>query len=510
MRIRQAEQFMLLALLAMFVVSVAVYRISLIDLERMLEESRQRAVNQHLAPNNIRQQRQAQAQQQSSLSSSYSYSSDSLFQPIKPASKWELTYYGPDEGIFDFDPSRHPIFPDWLASTDQKKKRTIQTRLFTEKFGNRRLIPMNECKHILFDGLDRSEIFDLKDVVYTDQGVLLQGGMANAEHDELWVLDIHHLLGSCDKVAELMRENLERRHGVPWKVLAVDFADERTLNDCTNLPAVIGKEHYRLSKRSIVDNRQWSEELQFPSPGNFLEQPTDAYGGPVLHSPYPVRSDIVQAVAASLATKGLATPLQTVRDETDAAHYYKRQFAGGIKAYYDNLRNGANIVMHLLHGSVLLPGRGPLRMVGGLIGADKRKGRNGASLEYVESLLSTKIVVVCQRDSWVDHYRLLEAMTGGAMVIADTTQILPRGLRDGESVVLFHSFSDLREKLLYYLHPNHDQERMDIAKRGWEIAMGYQRSWHLLETTIVGKPMTEVNKPYEAMAEEIRTATTST
>jgi spore maturation protein CgeB len=66
---------------------------------------------------------------------------------------------------------------------------------------------------------------------------------------------------------------------------------------------------------------------------------------------------------------------------------------------------------------------------------------------------------------------------------------LPHSLKDGESVVFFHSMQDLQEIAMYYLQ--NPQERMAIARRGWEIAMTEHRSWHRLEEMLFGQGLTK-------------------
>ena len=58
-------------------------------------------------------------------------------------------------------------------------------------------------------------------------------------------------------------------------------------------------------------------------------------------------------------------------------------------------------------------------------------GRNKAQELYVATMLQYKIVVVCQRDLWEGHYRLMEALAGGAMVMTDPMHPLPFRIEDG-------------------------------------------------------------------------------
>jgi spore maturation protein CgeB len=114
-------------------------------------------------------------------------------------------------------------------------------------------------------------------------------------------------------------------------------------------------------------------------------------------------------------------------------------------------------------------------------------GRTEVADLYVESLLTTKIVVVAQRDNWEDHYRLFEAFVGGAMVMTDLMISLPEGLIDGDNIVMYRSKDNLRELLLHYLNPKQDEVRLAIARKGYEVAMEQHRSYHRMEEVFYGK-----------------------
>ncbi|KAL7538784.1 hypothetical protein ACHAWF_006213 [Thalassiosira exigua] len=125
-----------------------------------------------------------------------------------------------------------------------------------------------------------------------------------------------------------------------------------------------------------------------------------------------------------------------------------------------------------------------LNVTVGVVGKRSRAGRFGVSDAYARALLEHKIVVVAQRDEYEGHYRLMEALAGGAMVMTDPMHPLPYKLEDGDGVVVYESLGDLRRKILHYLErPN---ERARIAKRGWEVSMRYHRSWHVVERLVLG------------------------
>uniref|UniRef100_A0A7S4N310 Spore protein YkvP/CgeB glycosyl transferase-like domain-containing protein n=1 Tax=Odontella aurita TaxID=265563 RepID=A0A7S4N310_9STRA len=120
----------------------------------------------------------------------------------------------------------------------------------------------------------------------------------------------------------------------------------------------------------------------------------------------------------------------------------------------------------------------------GTVGFRSGRGRNRIQAAYAHELLKYKIVVVCQRDKWEEHYRLMEAFAGGSMVMTDPMHPLPVYIQDGKNVVVYNSLAELREKIIYYV--NHTDERLEIARRGHETAMLHHRSWHGIERIVFG------------------------
>lgn len=120
----------------------------------------------------------------------------------------------------------------------------------------------------------------------------------------------------------------------------------------------------------------------------------------------------------------------------------------------------------------------------GTVGQRAHFGRNQVQSTYARELLKYKIVVVCQRDLWEGHYRTMEAFASGALVMTDPMHPMPVYIEDGKSVVVYKSLSELREKITHYL--SHASERLEIARRGHEMAMQHHRSWHGLERLVFG------------------------
>ena len=62
---------------------------------------------------------------------------------------------------------------------------------------------------------------------------------------------------------------------------------------------------------------------------------------------------------------------------------------------------------------------------------------------------------------------------------------LPDGYVDRENIVVYHSLAELQSLILYYLE--HSEERLEIAKKGWDLAMKRHRTYHWMEELFFGK-----------------------
>ena len=134
--------------------------------------------------------------------------------------------------------------------------------------------------------------------------------------------------------------------------------------------------------------------------------------------------------------------------------------------------------------SSLGEGNSHLNVTVGTIGAREDSGRNSVDNAYTRALLQHKIVVVAQRDEWEGHYRLMEALAGGALVMSDPMHPFPYLIEDGVNIVVYTSLSELKEKILRYVR--NETERLELAAQGHHVAMNYHRSWHVMERIIFG------------------------
>jgi spore maturation protein CgeB len=78
----------------------------------------------------------------------------------------------------------------------------------------------------------------------------------------------------------------------------------------------------------------------------------------------------------------------------------------------------------------------------------------------------------------------MEALAGGALVLTDPMHPLPCGIEDGLHVVVYNNMTELKYYLKYYLE--HDNERLTIARKGYQAAMSNHRSWNIMEKMVFG------------------------
>jgi hypothetical protein len=310
----------------------------------------------------------------------------------------------------------------------------------------------------------------------------------------------------------------------PWiKVVFLDFRD-RHCSLCgrqkavEGLKALLGAHNVRLVQQQWQQGRHWSPINMFPTTGQLIPRGRDGPSWcldpyPVLQIPYTVRSDYAEAVqevytkylsnadTGTLADKKnhpTITPCDTIRPR-DVAHFWSIQ----PNEPYAELRNEVTKVVLSLNNSTTTTTnatttnqiqnhtrqRTPLQVLGDVVSANGSKGRTTAQAAYVDALLTTKIVVVAQRDAWEDHYRLFEALIGGALVMTDPMWTLPGGYVHGENIVVYQTLEELRQYLLYYLE--HPEERLEIARKGWQLAKSRHRTYHWMEELFFGKRLTK-------------------
>ena len=249
----------------------------------------------------------------------------------------------------------------------------------------------------------------------------------------------------------------------------------------------------------MVGGRQWNltrgfvESGQVLSYGNWREHS----GAPVQPIHYGVRSDVVQEIdrQADLLVVDANQPTNKrwignyLNRPTDVSHFWPKEGQGDKdvqRGERSRLRDAVSTHLASL----------PYHIFVGVTGQAKDSGRNEVQKTYVTQMLASKIIVVSQKDGWEDHYRLMEALVSGALVMTDPMLLLPDGLRDGESLVVYRSLQDPSEKIEYYLKS--ESERLKIAQNGFNVAMGQYRSWHMMERIVDGLIKDNRKMPWQA------------
>ncbi len=415
-----------------------------------------------------------------SSSSSFSTTATSHLSSLQPPNQLN------QDRIHLYNPSIHPV----LTTTDPKKI-PIKTGIVS-------ISPLiGEAMHYIYDGVIRSNLLSLVGVVSlygennTDAMTIIPKGIKfplQPQDADLWIVD-----GA--RVAKLNRSFLDQlihSNETSWRVLFVDFTDrfQFQLRNYQKLD-IWDQKHIRLAVRSIVQGRNYDSKTNTIVSGKIAPNHATA-GGPMLHSPYAVRTDIIETIQQVLriSTNTSSALADAIFDPNrtrpiDVVHPWNVSFKEGKS----KLRNAVSQLVRSWNGT--------LRVANHILtssidehGERRHVGRNMVDPVYVRALLSAKIVIVTQRDDWEDHYRLFESLSCGALILHDSMVAPPKGFVDGETIVFFKSLRQLEERVLYYLEE--DRQRKAIAKRGWELAMGRHRSWHRMEELIFGRPLTSV------------------
>lgn len=448
-------------------------------------------------------------------------------------------------GIESFSPYKYPILPDYLNVNDYK---------FPIKVGIVTIQPLiGEAMHFLYDGVVGSDVLQLVEVVSLydtnktqkeqQEQIQKQNEQFHPSDAMIWLVDgarvaklkrtfLTHLLhpstinagnttGSTISSPTSTSTTTKSSSQIPvpsWKVVFLDFSDrfQFQLNKYHKLD-IWDESHVRLAVRSIIQGRYYNSTSRRQVVGNVAPNLSTA-GGPMLHCPYAVRTDVVSLLTKILADidrnsttsltktmettqtslsatastktsttmsiKSLVKMVQDTERPIDVAHMWQISFKEGKSKY----RNEVSRLVRSWNGSnAMLVDRTIVTSIQEQ-GERGTTGRNSVSEEYLKALLSAKIVVVTQKDDWEDHYRLMESLVCGPLVLADVMLSSPAGLVDGSNILFFQNLTQLQQLTEYYLQ--NENERKEIAQRGLWTAMSRHRSWHRLEEILFGKVMT--------------------
>jgi hypothetical protein len=244
--------------------------------------------------------------------------------------------------------------------------------------------------------------------------------------------------------------------------------------------------------RSLGLSRDWNDKLNWVNAGTKGDQMQQ--GKFYHHTPLVVRTDQLQKLQSVLQNMSLslASPLETLPRDIDLTHLWPLDLSG-VGDVASLLRQKVSRLIHQMNDNetiMIKDGDGirKLKTFVGRVGGAARTGRRTAQGDYMTALLNTKIIVITQRDLWEDHYRLMEGLMSGAMVLHDAMHGKPAGIVNGSQFVEFNSEESLQSLSKYYLE--HDDERLAIAKAGRFEAMSRHRSWHRMEEIIFSDVLT--------------------
>ena len=370
---------------------------------------------------------------------------------------------------------------------------------------------MGELKHVIFDGIERSK--------------WLERTNTSSDSDAVWVVDVTRAGNTrdesyCDELLEIISpERAKRQSG--WRLILLDFSDNGdnvrkvfSLSDssdesvisysenCTSvLATLVGNENITISTRNHVKDRSFTCFYRSPDcyGCKYYDNLTNCFdetepfknhvgekidytrlnisnyvsNGTVNKLFYPVRSDLVASINKQLLLRNMSNvnPVDVDR-QVDVLHFWDAE----VSDPFAQLRSRVSEAIVSLNSS-------DITAIAKQFGHRYSAGRNKVADKYSYNLLSSKIVVVCQRDIWEGHYRLMEALISGALVFTDPMIYLPSGFKDGVNLVVYNSIVDLKEKVKYYLQD--DKKRRNIARRGRDLALSKHRSWHYMEDYIL-------------------------
>ncbi|CAJ1967771.1 unnamed protein product [Cylindrotheca closterium] len=372
-------------------------------------------------------------------------------------------------------------------------------------------------QHVFVDGIHGSDYLSLQ--VLCDVGEHNCTSALDYPDIDLWMVDANSAK-SKPFPNDIVHQLVAIDDNPSFRIFFVDYSDRLVLRKAwmDSVYFDIDEDrmlapHIRYGLRCIDKYRRWAKAKGYINAGRIVHPMWDemliTQGGPPLHAPFAVRTDIADSIhnllpsiaqgpndknTTTTTTTGSSGascsplpyhPVDCIPDRPmDLIHLWKV-----IETNNGLLRNLATESVEQMRTWKHPTENRTLRVETAIQGNRAHAGRQSVSDDYVRTLLQTKIVVVTQRDGWEDHFRLFEALAAGTMVLMDEMVSLPHSLEDGESVVFFHSIQEMHDKALYYIE--HTEERLAIARKGWEVTMEKHRSWHRLEEMLFGKGLTK-------------------
>jgi Glycosyl transferases group 1 len=381
--------------------------------------------------------------------------------------------------LSDFDPARFPVLPS--LSRDASHPVSI--------------VVIEGPDGILRDGVDKSRFVQLQSTVSykrdTKKAYLSSSTIATtpAASDPstpiVYLVDWMSLERDCHALEKSLKAlRLPTTDPSDTRVLVyVDMSLSSRVATCVCAEQWFARTNIRLAKRSIVRDRYWNGKAHWVEPGQLIDNNWEAsLGGPIVHFPQFLRESYVRQTYNVTGKKG-RTMIQKgafvdFQRSLDVAHFWRK----GITTHYNSLRNHISSTITSMNSTRI--NKHSLKVMVRIQGDEDQIYANEVSYQYIVALFATKIVVVAQQDEWEDHYRLLESMASGALVLSDAMLAVPRGIENGTDVVMYDSDESLKNLILHYL--KNDADRLAIARNGMRLAWEKHRLWYKLETLLFG------------------------
>ncbi len=389
--------------------------------------------------------------------------------------------------------------------------RTVQVHLIVDVTGSDEI---DQASKLLSAAVGRSQYLQLTGVTFVKPSIeSFEIFPRDPKLPLLFLIDWGSMDRDCHRL-QLVLEQIELEHELSKKTskiqdeiedpyfLLIDSTGSTRQTQCDYLFQDIvsntrsyaftnDKNRIRLAKRSIVQNRYYDVEtnqvyLGQVAPNQWQGTPKN-YDKPVLHSPMALRETFVMAIQNITGGETIVPTNDGLRP-IDVGYFWKT----GDYSHYGFYRRDIARVVKTLHGVTVdkTTGRRMQNDVG-IAYSDVREMTAGKiQAEYIEKIGQCKIIVIAQRDEWEDHYRLMESLASGALVMTDSMVALPDGLQDKVNIVVYDNPKMLKELIRYYLDPTQKDERKKIASKGYKLAMGRHRCWHRLEELLFGQPLT--------------------
>lgn len=210
-------------------------------------------------------------------------------------------------------------------------------------------------------------------------------------------------------------------------------------------------------------------------------------GKPVHFSPYCVRHDILhemekhQKKPRDMDVCCFFDPLDTSWQKTIPKHW-RNQNWNNLRDMLEN-RHGMCGTRRMCATTLQLAKEWygfKYNMHLGKTGACQGDGRRTPQSEYCRLMATTKIIVSATPDGWEGDYRLMEALSSGALVLHNHMQLPPEGLVDGVHWVIYDNQSDMLEKVYYYT--KNQEAANKIGQQGKNYVLKNHMPHHRVES----------------------------